>query len=44
VAASISSRDSAHRIRVGLAVFFGRDSLWTLYALNSYGDSKMDAR
>ena len=38
VAGFYSSGDSA---RPGFGWFFGRDSLWTLYALNSYGDSKM---
>ncbi len=30
---------SADSLRPGYGWFFGRDTLWTLYAINSYGDS-----
>ena len=38
VAGFLSSGDSA---RPGFGWFFGRDALWTLYAVNSYGDFKL---
>jgi len=38
VAGFYSSGDTT---RPGFGWFFGRDSLWTLYAVNSYGDFKM---
>ena len=38
VAGFFSSGDSA---RPGFGWFFGRDALWTLYAVNSYGDFKL---
>ncbi len=38
VAGFYPSGDSA---RPGFGWFFGRDSLWTLYAINSYGDFRM---
>ena len=31
-------RDSGNTVRPGFGWFFGRDSLWTLYAVDSYGD------
>jgi glycogen debranching enzyme len=38
VAGIDSSRDSA---RPGFGWYFGRDSLWTLYAVNAYGDFQL---
>ncbi len=38
VAGFVGSGDSA---RPGFGWFFGRDALWTLYAVNSYGDLKL---
>ena len=38
VAGFYSSGDSS---RPGFGWYFGRDSLWTLYAINSYGDFKL---
>lgn len=32
---------SGDSVRPGFGWFFGRDSLWTLYAVNSYGDFKL---
>ncbi len=38
VAGFFTSGDSA---RPGFGWFFGRDALWTIYAVNSYGDAKL---
>ncbi len=36
--------ESADSARPGYAWFFGRDTLWTTYAINSYGDSSLTRR
>lgn len=36
--------ESADSARPGYAWFFGRDTLWTTYAINSYGDSALTRR
>ena len=41
VAGFLESGDSA---RPGFGWFFGRDALWTLYAVNSYGDFELSRR
>ena len=36
--------ESADSARPGYAWFFGRDTLWTIYAINSYGDYSLTKR
>lgn len=36
--------ESADTVRPGYAWFFGRDTLWTTYAINSYGDFALTRR
>ncbi len=36
--------ESADSARPGYAWFFGRDTLWSTYAINSYGDFGLTTR